>query len=103
MFVLDPNYVDVPGEDMHGFRAIAQRSMLADATKDGGAVIMFPALANEWLEQVQARSNWNRFQLQDFRRLQTQYGVTWMVLQQPGIAGLDCPYQNLAVQVCRLN
>jgi hypothetical protein len=103
MFVLDPNYLDVPGEDMHGFRAIAQRSTLADATKDGGAVIMFPALANEWLEQVQARSNWNRIQLQDFRRLQTKYGVTWMVLQQPGIAGLDCPYQNLAVQVCRLN
>jgi hypothetical protein len=103
MFVLDPNYLYVPGEDLHGFRAMAQRSMLADATKDGGAVIMFPALADEWIEQVQARSNWHSFQLQDFRRLQTRYGVAWMVLQQPGIAGVDCPYQNSAVRVCRLN
>jgi len=77
--------------------------MLADAAKDSGAVIMFPSLASEWLEQVQARSNWNRFQLQDFHRLQEQYGVKWVVLQQAGIAGLDCPYQNPAVRVCRLN
>jgi hypothetical protein len=103
MFALDPNYMEIPGEDSHGFRAIAQRSMLADAAKDSGAVIMFPSLASEWLEQVQARSNWNRFQLQDFHRLQEQYGVKWVVLQQAGIAGLDCPYQNPAVRVCRLN
>jgi len=41
----------LPGEDTHGFRAIAQRSMIADAGKDSGAVSMFPPLADEWYQQ----------------------------------------------------
>jgi hypothetical protein len=28
--------------------------------------------------------------------------VDWVVVQQPGVAGLDCAYQNAAVQVCRV-
>jgi hypothetical protein len=77
--------------------------MLADANKASGAVSMFPAMADEWFSQIQAQSGWTTFQVQDFRRLQSQYGVSWVVLQQPGIAGLDCPYQNATVLVCRLN
>jgi hypothetical protein len=103
IFALDPLYMRVPGEDAQGFRAIAQRSMLADAIKDSGAVSMFPPLAEEWFKQVQAQSGWKSFQMQDFDRLQTEYGVTWVVLQQPGLVGLNCPYQNSAVLVCRLN
>ncbi len=103
IFALDPFYMDIPGEDENGFSAIAQRSMLADAVKDSGAVSMFPSIADEWLTQVQAQSNWKTFQVPDFRRLQAQYGVNWIVLQQPGAAGLDCPYHNSAVVVCRLN
>ncbi len=38
MFALDPEHMRIAGEDSHGFRAIAQRSMLADAVKDSGAV-----------------------------------------------------------------
>jgi len=34
--------MDLPGEDEIGFRARAQRSMLADAVKDKGATTMFP-------------------------------------------------------------
>jgi hypothetical protein len=64
---------------------------------------MFPAMAEEWLRQTQAQSGWSKFQPQDFRRLQAQYGVTWVVLQQPGIAGLDCPYRNAAVLVCKVD
>lgn len=103
VFALDPQHMDIPGEDEHGFRVIAQRSMIADATKDSGAVIMFPLLAGEWFEQVQAASNWKNFQSEDFRRLQARYGVNWVVLKQPGIAGMDCPYQNAAVRVCKVN
>lgn len=103
IFALDPFHMRIPGEDENGFRAVAERSMLADAVKDSGAVSMFPPLAQEWLREVQAQSNWKNFRLQDFRRLQMEYGVSWVVLQQPGVAGLDCPYQNQAVQVCRLN
>jgi len=103
VFALDPRYTSIPGEDVNGFRAIAQRSMLADVNKDSGAVSMFPPLADEWLRQVQAQSGWKTFQAQDFRRLQAEYGVNWVVLQQPGAIGLDCPYRNEAVLVCRVN
>jgi hypothetical protein len=90
------------GEDQHGFRALAERSMLADAVKDSGAVTMFPALAVDWREQVDAQLGWSHFQAQDFQRLRRKYGVSWVVLQQPGVAGLACPYQNAAVVVCRV-
>jgi hypothetical protein len=77
--------------------------MLADGVKASGAVSMFPAMANEWLRQMQAQTGWSKFQAQDFRRLKAQYGVSWVVLQQPGIAGLDCPYRNAAVLVCKVD
>jgi len=102
IFALDPEYMEIPGEDEQGFRAVAQRSSLADAVKDSGAVSMFPAMADEWWAQVQPQSGWSKFQLQDFRRLEAQYGVHWVVVQQRAVAGLDCPYQNPAVKVCRL-
>jgi hypothetical protein len=103
IFALNPTYMDIPAEEENGFEAVAQRSMLADANKASGAVSMFPAMADEWFSQIQAQSGWTTFQVQDFRRLTSQYGVSWVVLQQPGIAGLDCPYQNATVLVCRLN
>ena len=103
IFALNPTHMDIPGEEENGFEAVAERSMLADANKASGAVSMFPAMADEWFSQIQAQSGWTTFQVQDFRRLKSQYGVSWVVLQQPGIAGLDCPYQNATVLVCRLN
>ncbi|MBV8051231.1 MAG: hypothetical protein JOZ80_08595 [Acidobacteriaceae bacterium] len=102
IFALDPEYLDISGEDEQGFRAIALRSSLADTVKDSGAVSMFPPMADEWWRQVQAQSGWRGFRLQDFRRLQADYGVNWLVLQRPGIESLECPYTNSAVAVCRL-
>ena len=103
VFALDPFHMDIAGEDENGFRAIARRSRLADAVKDSGAVSMFPPMAEEWLEQVRAQRGWREFQLQDFARLKEEYGVSWVVLQQPAATGLQCPYQNATVRVCRLN
>jgi len=103
IFALDPLHLHISGEDENGFRAIAQRSMLADAVKDSGAVTMFPPMAEEWLKQIQAQSGWKTFRSQDFLRLRAEYGVNWIVLQQPGVEGLDCPYHNAAVLVCRVN
>jgi hypothetical protein len=101
MFALDPGYMELPGEDQHGFRAVAERSALADALKDGGAVSMFPAMAPVWYEQVQAQRGWKSFQRADFQRLRRDYGVTWVVLQGAGgVPGLSCPYRNPAVAVC---
>jgi hypothetical protein len=102
IFALDPETLNLPGEDQQGFRAIAQRSRLADHTSDAGAVSMFPAMADEWFRQVQAQAGWKDFQAPDFHRLQTDFAVTWVVLQSPGVSGLDCPYRNPAVLVCRL-
>jgi len=101
-FALDPMHMEIPGEDENSFRAIAERSMLADVVKDSGAVSMFPQLADEWWEQVSAQQGWKDFRLADFQRLKSRYGVDWVVLQQPGKPGLVCPYQNSAVMVCRI-
>jgi hypothetical protein len=101
-FALDPDYMELPGEDQHGFRAIAERSRLADRIKDSGGVTMFPALAETWHEQVHAQIRWKNFQVQDFRRLKEKFGVNWVVLQRPGVAGLSCPYQNNTLLVCQV-
>jgi len=102
-FALDPMHMELPGEDTHGFRAIAERGMLADIVKDSGAVSMFPGLANEWWDQVTAQEKWKSFRAADFARLKSRYGVDWVVLEQPGVAGLACPYENAAVRVCRID
>ena len=102
MFALDPDYMNLAGEDEIGFRSLAQRSRLADRVKDDGVVSMFPLLAQEWWEQVQAETPWKSFTSENFTQLKTRYGASWVVVQQPGIAGLECPYQNRAVQVCRI-
>jgi hypothetical protein len=101
IFALDPHFMQLPGEDEIGFRCLAERSRLADGTKDGGAVSMFPPLAEEWWSQMQAQTPWKNFQLLDFARLKEKYGVAWIVVQQP-VAGIQCPYENQTVRVCQL-
>jgi hypothetical protein len=102
VFALDPQYMHLNGEDEIGFRCLAERSRLADWVKDNGVVSMFPTLASEWWTQVQSQTPWKNLGLEDFQRLKRQYGVSWVVLQQPGMAGLDCAFQNEAVRVCRI-
>jgi hypothetical protein len=102
VFALDPDYMNIAGEDEIGFRCLAQRSRLADRVKDDGVVSMFPPLAQAWWDQVQAETPWKNLALENFAQLKKTYGANWVVLQQPGIAGLDCPLQNRAVQVCRI-
>jgi hypothetical protein len=102
IFALDPGHMDFAGEDEIGFRCLAQRSRLADAIRDNGVVSMFPRLADEWWSQVQAQTPWKTFQAADFARLREKYGVTWVILEQPGVMGIDCAYENSKVRVCRL-
>jgi len=100
MFALDPNTMKIPDEDEQGFRAIAQRSRLADY-RDSGQASMFPPLADFWYQQVRAQEDWKTFQLADLERLRAEYGVTWVVLQAPGPGTLNCPYREV-ILVCRL-
>jgi hypothetical protein len=100
VFAVDPMYIKIPGEDTIGFRALAERSRLADAYKDSGAVSMFPPLADEWWEQFQAEKNWTQFTKSDFLRLEHEYHATWVVIPAPNTPGLSCAYKNSAVLVC---
>lgn len=104
IFVLNPNFSALPGEDIQGFRAIAERSRLADALKDSSTGTMFPdlPLAEHWKEQVTAQKGWASFQLADFQRLRGQFGVSWVVQDQQGELGLDCQYANATLRVCRI-
>jgi len=102
VFALDPNYMLIDGEDQVGFRCLAQRSRLADGVKDNGVVSMFPPLAEEWWAQVRDQTPWKNLGSEDFSRLKNKYGVSWVVVQQPGVEGLDCVYQNSAARVCRI-
>ena len=101
-FALNPTHMALPGEDQHGFRAVAERSMLADAVKDSGAASMFPALADRWVAQTDAQSGWNRFDRSALMQLKNRFGVNWVVLEQPGVSGLACPYRNERLLVCRI-
>jgi hypothetical protein len=107
LFALNPAHMELSGEDENGFRARAERSMLADLVKDKGACSMFPPLSVEWAEQIADQKNWREFRKEDFERLRQKYGVTWVVVDEQSAnessAGLDCPYNNSAVRVCRVN
>lgn len=102
IFALNRNYMNLPGEDEHGFRALAERSTVA-TIHDNGGVSMFPGMADDWYRQVQALHGWNNFQAADFCRLREQYGVTWLVLERRSVPGLTCPYENAVVQVCQID
>lgn len=102
VFALDPHYMHIPGEDNIGFRCLAQRSRLADAIKDNGVVSMFPPLAEKWWAEVQAQTPWSNVTVASLKQLKQKYAVGWVVMQQPGLAGLNCPYQNSAVLVCQI-
>jgi hypothetical protein len=101
VFALDPAYMSARGEDAHGFRAVAERSVLADAVKDSGAVSLFPRLAPEWSREVAATRGFNAFTLSDYRTLAARYPVTW-ILTTHRPTGMSCPYTNGAVTVCHL-
>jgi hypothetical protein len=101
-FALDPNYMAIPGEDYHSFRALAERSQLADNIKDTAVVTQVPELGETWALQVDAQRGWKHFQLEDFERLKTDFGVNWVLVSYPQPAGLACQWHNVALSVCRI-
>lgn len=102
IFVMHPFYMDLDGEDNHGFRAYAERSMVADRMKDAGVSALFPGLADRWAGQVRDLDGWEHFGRADFTRLANKYGVSWAVLEKghPAADTLECPYRNDRVSVC---
>lgn len=102
-FATDPHYETDTGEDWHSFRALAERSVLADAYKDGATVTKEPSIANTWESQVRAQAGWSHFQLADFERLKSQFGVNWVLVRYPNPpAGLNCLWHDASLTVCRV-
>jgi hypothetical protein len=101
-FALDPHYLEAQGEDYHAFRALAERSRLADAVKDAAAVTQVPELGDLWARQVDAQEGWRSFRLDDFERLKSEFGVDWVVVALPQTPGLRCHWHNDALAVCEI-
>jgi hypothetical protein len=101
-FALDPQYLAIEGEDYHGFRALAERSQLADAIKDAAVVTQVPELGPEWDRQVEAQKGWKDFQIADFKRLKVEFGVDWVLVKYPEPVGLTCPWHNGELAVCKV-
>jgi hypothetical protein len=101
-FALDPKYLAAPGEDYHSFRALAERSMLADMIKDPAVVTQVPELGRDWEKQTEAQVGWQHFELRDFQRLKSDFGVDWVLVSYPEPAGLDCKWHNARLSVCQI-
>jgi hypothetical protein len=105
-FALGPEYMHRPGEDSHGFRALALRSALADNVKDSAVVTQVPRLAARWQREVAAQNadgDWQHISADGLRRLKAQFGVNWVILERPAALALDCPYRNERLEVCRID
>jgi hypothetical protein len=101
-FALDPQYMAAQGEDFHSFRALAERSQLADAVKDTAVITKVPGLGPAWKQQLEAQEGWPHFQLADFERLKTEFGVDWVLVSYPQPAGLACRWHNGSLAVCQI-
>jgi len=101
-FALDPRYLEAPSEDYHSFRALAERSQLADAIKDTAVVTQVPELGPVWNRQLEAQRGWKDFQLADFERLKAEFGVDWVVVRYQPPAGLACQWHNDELAVCEI-
>lgn len=101
-FALGPRYMAEPMEDMHSFRALAERSVLADEIKDGSVMSKAPELSATWQSQVRAQAGWRGFRLADFERLKSTFGVDWVLLDFSPPRGLDCRWHTGLLSACRI-
>lgn len=102
LFALPPDYVGLPGEDAQCFRPIAQRSALADYSKDGGEASIAPQLTTAWFQDQAAEADLLTATDQRRRAELLPLGVTWVVLPGTTRTSLPCPYRSSSVAVCRL-
>ena len=101
-FALDSQYISEPGEDAQSFRAIAERSVLPDYSKDGGETSITPDLTAEWMTGQAAQAALETKTDAERSAALRPLGVSWIVLRREAATGFRCVYQNAAVKVCRL-
>ena len=102
LFAMDADYIHAPGEDAQNFRAIAERSVLPDASKDGGEASIAPDLAKAWAQGVRAQDGLSAASDAERVARLRPLGVTWVVLDAGAQTQFECPYANASVRVCRL-
>jgi len=102
LFAMDADYIHAAGEDAQDFRAIAQRSVLPDFSKDGGEASIAPDLAEAWVQGVAAQTGLNAISDSERTARLKPLGVVWVVLNVPAKTEFDCPYVNVAVRICRI-
>jgi hypothetical protein len=102
LFALDAHYITQPGEDAQTFRAIAERSVIADYSKDGGETSITPALTALWFTGQDAQTGLNTST--DANRIAAlqPLGVSWIVLPSNAPTNFPCDYADATVKVCRL-
>lgn len=102
LIAVDAHYTTAHGEDAQMVRAIAQRSTIPDAAKDGGIASVMPELADTWWAGSQVQEGLAA--LPDAQRLQRlhPYGATWILLPADAETAFPCPYRNTNAKVCRL-
>jgi len=61
-----------------------------------------PSLARTWQRQQLAQAGWASFQLAEFERLKTEFGVDWVLVSYPAPPGLGCRWHNGALAVCQI-
>jgi hypothetical protein len=102
LFAIDARYVNTSGEDAQVFRAIAQRSVLPDFSKDGGEASQMPWLAPAWQQASAAQQHLSDL-TDDARDARLRpVAPTWMVLHASAITAHPCPYNNSVIKVCVL-
>lgn len=102
LFALDADYITHPGEDAQSFRAIAERSVLPDYSKDGGEAAITPSLTEEWRMGQRLQSRLSEQSDRDRIAALRPAGVNWIVLEHNAVTSFPCDYANTAVKVCRL-
>ena len=102
VFAMDPDYLSMPGVDNHSFRALAERSSLADRAKDSAVVTQGLALAEVWQTQQEEQNGWRRWSREDFGHLAAMTPARWVLVAPEQSAGLPCPYTTETVDVCRI-
>lgn len=103
VFAADPDLMFRNGVDEQGFRATAERSLLADNKDQGVAAVMDPSIAPAWKAQRNAQLGINSMTDAERRQRLRPFGVTWLLLRADSTTGFPCPYRNPAAKVCRMD
>lgn len=102
VIAIDPFYTAAPFADAQNARAISQRNVLPDFSKDGGVASVQTGLGPQWQSAVAAQTGIET--MPDSVRIArlTPFAANWIVLRAHSETALPCPYRNGVVKVCGL-